>query len=47
MVTEGATDDALQAAAIREGMTPLTQQALTLARSGVIALAEGFRARLE
>lgn len=43
----GAGDDELQAISMREGMVPLTQQALTLARTGQISLLEVFRARLE
>ena len=43
----GAGNDELQAISIREGMVPLTQQALTLARTGQISLLEVFRARLE
>lgn len=46
-VRRHAGDDELQILAIREGMTPLTQQALALARQGDISLSEVFRARLE
>ena len=46
-VSARAGDDELQAIGIREGMVPLTQQALTLARTGQISLLEVFRARLE
>ena len=46
-IAAGAGDDELQAISVREGMVPLTQQALTLARTGQISLQEVFRARLE
>jgi type IV pilus assembly protein PilB len=41
-----ADGDPIQAQAIAAGMVPLTQHALTLARAGVISLAEAYRTRL-
>ncbi|WP_129645499.1 GspE/PulE family protein [Peristeroidobacter agariperforans] len=42
-----ATEDELQMIAVREGMVPLTQQALALARTGEISLTEVYRSRLD
>ena len=47
MVVPGADADSIHAAAIEEGMVPLTQAAVRLARSGVISLAEAWRVRAE
>jgi type IV pilus assembly protein PilB len=41
------SDDELQAIAVREGMTRLTEQALALARAGVVSLGEVYCARIE
>jgi len=46
-VRAGGSDDDLQAIATREGMTPLVQQALALARTGEISLLEVYRSRLD
>ncbi|HMM67707.1 MAG TPA: GspE/PulE family protein [Dokdonella sp.] len=45
LIVPGANADALHAAAVAEGMIPLTQAAVALARSGVISLAEAWRVR--
>ena len=45
LVVPGADAEALHTAAIVEGMVPITQAALALARSGVISLAEAWRVR--
>ena len=45
LIVPGADADALHAAAVAEGMIPLTQAAVALARSGVISLAEAWRVR--
>jgi type IV pilus assembly protein PilB len=47
LVHAGAGHDQLEARAVEEGMVPLNVQALALARTGVISLAEAFRARLD
>jgi type IV pilus assembly protein PilB len=47
LVHAGAGHDQLEARAVEEGMVPLNAQALALARTGVISLAEAFRARLD
>jgi len=47
MVVPGANADAIHHAAIDEGMTPITQAALALARSGTISLAEAWRVRAD
>ena len=47
LVVPGADAEALHAAAITEGMVPITQAALALARSGVISLAEAWRVRAD
>jgi len=43
----GTGDDELQELALREGMIPLTHQALALARTGEISLSEVYRSRLD
>ena len=47
LVHEGVSVDELRAQALRDGMVPLTDNALELARSKVIPLAEAYRVRLE
>jgi type II secretory ATPase GspE/PulE/Tfp pilus assembly ATPase PilB-like protein len=47
LVLANASFEQLEAQAVQGGMVHLTQQALALARSGVIALSEVFRARLD
>jgi type IV pilus assembly protein PilB len=47
LVSAGAGHDVIEARAAEEGMVRLTVQALSLARAGVISLAEVFRARLD
>ena len=47
MVVPGAEADRIHAAAIEEGMVPLTQAAVRLARSGAISLAEAWRVRAD
>jgi type IV pilus assembly protein PilB len=47
LIVPGADADALHAAAISEGMIPITQAAVALARSGVISLAEAWRVRAD
>ncbi|MHA7878950.1 MAG: GspE/PulE family protein [Saccharospirillum sp.] len=47
LIAAGASLDVLQQQARRDGMTPLTQHAVSLARSGIISLAEAYRVRLE
>lgn len=42
-----ASDDELHAIAVSEGMIPLTRQAVSLARTGEISLAEAYRSRLD
>ena len=46
-IEEGASLDQLEQQARVDGMTPLTQHAIALARKGVISLAEAYRVRLE
>jgi type IV pilus assembly protein PilB len=46
-VTAGATAEALFAQAVEDGMVPLTQHALELARSYKTSLSEAYRVRLE
>jgi type IV pilus assembly protein PilB len=46
LVSAGASPEVIEARAIEEGMTRLPLQALTLARSGIVSLAEVVRARL-
>ncbi len=47
LVRGGASDDQIEAQAVKEGTVPLNLQALALARTGVISLGEAFRARLD
>ncbi len=47
LIGPGADADALHAAAIAEGMVPITQAAIALARSGAISLAEAWRVRAD
>ncbi len=47
LITHGAEADVLQQLAIEEGMTPLTQAAVALARGGRISLAEAWRVRAD
>jgi type IV pilus assembly protein PilB len=47
LVLAGASHDEIEARAVTEGMVRLTTQALGLARTGSISLAEVFRARLD
>jgi type IV pilus assembly protein PilB len=45
-ITPSADSDTIEAQAVADGMVPLTQHALTLARAGIIPLAEAYRTRL-
>jgi type II secretory ATPase GspE/PulE/Tfp pilus assembly ATPase PilB-like protein len=47
LVRGGASDDQIEAQAVKEGTVPLNLQALALARTGAISLGEAFRARLD
>jgi type IV pilus assembly protein PilB len=47
LVVPNADAEALHDAAIGEGMVPITEHALSLARAGVISLNEAFRIRVE
>jgi type IV pilus assembly protein PilB len=47
LVVAGADADALHRAALDDGMTPITQAAVTLARQGAISLAEAWRVRAD
>ena len=47
LIAPGADADTLHAAAIAEGMVPITQAAIALARSGAISLAEAWRVRAD
>ncbi len=47
LIVPGADADALHVAAIAEGMVPITQAAIALARSGAISLAEAWRIRAD
>ncbi|SFN59043.1 GspE/PulE family protein [Dokdonella immobilis] len=47
LIVPGADADALHEAAIAEGMIPITQAAVALARSGAISLTEAWRVRAE
>lgn len=47
LIVPSADADALHAAAIVEGMIPITRAAVALARSGVISLAEAWRVRAD
>ena len=45
LIVPGAEADRIHQAAIEEGMVPITQAAIALARSGAISLAEAWRVR--
>jgi type IV pilus assembly protein PilB len=45
LIVPGANADAIHELAVREGMTPITQAAVALARAGKISLAEAWRVR--
>ncbi len=47
LVVPNADAEALHDAAVAEGMVPITEHALALARNGVISLGEAFRIRVE
>jgi type IV pilus assembly protein PilB len=47
LIAPGAEADAIHQAAISEGMTPITQAAVQLAREGKISLAEAWRVRAD
>jgi type IV pilus assembly protein PilB len=47
LVQEDVTSAALHAQAMKEGMTPLTQNAVAQARLGRTSLSEVYRVRLE
>jgi len=47
LIEPGADADALHRTALEDGMTPITQAALALARQGTISLAEAWRVRAE
>ena len=47
LIVSDTNADELHAAAIAEGMVPITQAAITLARSGSISLAEAWRVRAD
>lgn len=47
LVVPGAEADTIHRVAIEEGMTPITQAAVNMARSGAIALAEAWRVRAD
>ncbi|WP_052108280.1 GspE/PulE family protein [Aerolutibacter daejeonensis] len=47
LVVPGAQADEIHRTAIEEGMVPLTQAAVTLARTGAISLAEAWRVRAD
>lgn len=47
MITPGVSAEAIEKEAVKEGMVPLTQEALQLARQRAIPLAEVYRIRLE
>jgi type IV pilus assembly protein PilB len=47
LVVPNADADAIHAAAVAQGMVPITDHAVALARAGVISLAEAFRIRVE
>ena len=47
LIVPGAEADEIHAAAIEEGMVPLTQAAVALARTGAISLAEAWRVRAD
>jgi len=47
LIVRGAESDALQRMAIEEGMTPITQAAVAMAREGKISLGEAWRVRVD
>jgi type IV pilus assembly protein PilB len=47
LIVPGAAADTIHAAAVEEGMVPLTQAAVALAREGLISLAEAWRVRAD
>lgn len=47
LIVPGAEADAIHTAAIEDGMVPITQAAIALAREGAIALAEAWRVRAD
>jgi type IV pilus assembly protein PilB len=47
LIEPDADADAIHALAVRNGMRPITEHALALARAGTISLAEAFRIRVE
>ena len=47
LIVPGAEADTIHQTAISEGMTPLTQAAVHLARSGLISLSEAWRLRAD
>ncbi len=47
LIVPGAEADAIHSAAVEEGMVPITQAAVTLARSGAISLKEAWRVRAD
>ena len=47
LIVPGAEADTIHRTAIAEGMTPLTQAAVQLARSGAISLSEAWRLRAD
>jgi type IV pilus assembly protein PilB len=47
LLTPTVAADAIREQAVRDGMVPLTTNAIELARSGAISLAEAYRVRLE
>jgi type IV pilus assembly protein PilB len=47
LIVPGANAQAIHEAAVEEGMTPITQAAVALARAGTISLAEAWRVRAD
>ena len=47
LVVPGAEADTLHRVAVEEGMVPITQAAVALARSGEISLSEAWRVRAD
>lgn len=47
LIVPGAEADAIHAAAVEEGMVPITQAAVALARQGLISLDEAWRVRAD
>lgn len=47
LIVHGAEADTIHTAAVEDGMVPITQAAVRLARSGAISLAEAWRVRAE